>query len=182
MFICVFNIAVYFLACQVVHDNLTFYIISCHQEIICDTNGSMSVFLQDKSMFALLGQCAACPSSNDQLLRVDREDGFVKNSFLDGTACALDRQNMPKEIKGERSCGCHEVDCLLEKHRQATIGSSHWIQMVYNCHKNHGRKAQWIPKLHHIHWNEKVVSRCDVHVCKSCLLHLCDSAFCFISQ
>lgn len=124
------------------------------KEILCDTNRSMSTTLQDKSMFSLLGQCAAYPSNKDQ-----RKYSTCR------IACALNSEGMLRKRNRRCYCGCYNLDGLLEKHRQAATGSNHWIQMVYDPYEIHGRNIHCIPKLHHIHWNGRLVSQCDVHVC-----------------
>ncbi|XP_031258156.1 phosphatidylinositol N-acetylglucosaminyltransferase subunit GPI1 isoform X1 [Pistacia vera] len=137
---------------------------SLKQEILRDTNGSMSVFLQDKSMFSLLGQCAAYPSRNDQLLRVDMVNDNQSKSSNDGAVSQLNRKVRSREKNNGCECGCNKLDGLLEKHRLAAVRSSQWIHMVYDSHEIHGRNIHWIPKLHHMHWNGKILSQCDVHV------------------
>ncbi|KAK1552197.1 hypothetical protein Q3G72_012226 [Acer saccharum] len=132
--------------------------------ILSETNGSMSACLQDKSMFSLLGQCAAYPSGNDQLLKIKTEDDDQRMSCNHGTACARNMQDTSRERNEQRSCGCHKVNGSLEKHRRTAAESNHWIQMICDSHGIYGRNINWIPKLHHIHWNGKIVSQCDVHV------------------
>ena len=73
---------------------LTLYAISCYQEILCDTNGSMAVTLQGKSMFSLVGQCAVYPSDNDQLFRSGVGDSDQRKYYTCGTACELNREGM----------------------------------------------------------------------------------------
>lgn len=118
-------------------------------------------------MFSLLGHCAAYPSRNDQLLRVDMVDDNQSKSSNNGAVSGLSRKVRTRKKNNRCQCGCNKLDGLLEKHRLAAAGSSHWIHMVYDSHEIHGRHIHWIPKLHHIHWNGKIVSQCDVHVCKS---------------
>ncbi|TXG55787.1 hypothetical protein EZV62_017100 [Acer yangbiense] len=132
--------------------------------ILSETNGSMSAYLQDKSMFSLLGQCAAYPSGNDQLLKIKTEDDDQRKSCNHGTACAWNMQDMSRERNEQWSCGCYKVNGSLEKHRRTAAESNHWIQMICDSHRIYGRNINWIPKLHHIHWNGKIVSQCDVHV------------------
>lgn len=161
---------------------LTLYTISCYQEILCDTDRSMSVFLQDKSMFSLLGQCAAYPSRSDQLLRVQMVDDNQSKSSNDGAVSGLIRQVWYRGKNNNCQCGCNELEGLLGKHRLAAVGSSHWIHMEYDSDEIHGRNIHWIPKLHHIHWSGKIVSQCDVHVCKSwslyCMIYVEIIIFC----
>ncbi|KAH9774471.1 N-acetylglucosaminyl transferase component family protein / Gpi1 family protein [Citrus sinensis] len=134
------------------------------KEILCDTNRSMSITLQDKSMFSLLGQCAACPSDNDQLFGIGVGDNDKKKYSTCHIACALNSEGMLRKRNRRYYCGCHKLDGLLEKHRQAATGSNHWIEMAYDPYEIHGRNIHCIPKLHHIHWNGRLVSQCDVHV------------------
>ncbi|KDO54012.1 hypothetical protein CISIN_1g043994mg [Citrus sinensis] len=105
------------------------------KEILCDTNGSMAVTLQGKSMFSLLGQCAVYPSDNDQLFRIGVGDSDQRKYYT-----------------------------CVEKNRQTAIGSNHWIQMVYDLYKICGRNIHCIPKSHHIHWNGRSVLHCNVRV------------------
>lgn len=142
-------------------------IVSCYQDILCETNGRMSVFLQDKSVFSLLGQCAACPSGNGQLLKVKTEDDAQRKFCNHGTACVRNRQGTCRERNEQWSCGCEKLSGSLEKHRQTAGESNHWIQVMCDSREIYGRDIHWIPKLHLIHWNGKIVSQCDAHVCKS---------------
>lgn len=135
------------------------------KEILCDTNRSMSVTLQDKSMFSLLGQCVACPSDNDQLFGIGVGDNDKKKYSTCHIACALNSEGMLRKRNRRYYCGCHKLDGLLEKHTQAATGSNDWIEMAYDPYEIHGRNIHCIPKLHHIHWNGRLVSQCDVHVC-----------------
>ncbi|KAH9665473.1 N-acetylglucosaminyl transferase component family protein / Gpi1 family protein [Citrus sinensis] len=134
------------------------------KEILCDTSRSMSMTLQDKSMFSLLGQCAACPSDNDQLFRIGVGDNDQRKYSTCRIACALNSEGMLRKRNRRYYCGCHKLDGLLEKHRQAANGSNHWVEMIYDPYEIHGRNIHCIPKLHHIHWNGRLVSQCNVHV------------------
>ncbi|KAL9420990.1 hypothetical protein AB3S75_038538 [Citrus x aurantiifolia] len=62
------------------------------KEILCNTNRSMSITLQDKSMFSLLGQCAACPSDNDPLFGIGVGDNDKKKYSTCHIACALNSE------------------------------------------------------------------------------------------
>ncbi|KAL5760507.1 hypothetical protein ACOSP7_019015 [Xanthoceras sorbifolium] len=134
------------------------------KEILCETNGRMSLVLQDKSMFSLLGQCAAYPSGNSQLLKCKAEDDDQRKSCNHGTACSQNRQDNCRERNERQSCECHELNGSLKMHRQTAAESNHWIQMLCDSHEIYSSNIHWIPKLHHIHWSGKIVSQCDVHV------------------
>lgn len=132
--------------------------------ILHAANGNMPKFLQDKSVFSVLGQHSVDLSSNGMLSSGIIEDG-QRNSSTCGNACLQNNVDTFGENYGQWTFGCHKVDELLEQCRQASIGSSNWIQLVYDSHKQFGGEIYWIPKLHHIHWNGQIVFRCDVHVC-----------------
>jgi phosphatidylinositol glycan class Q protein len=51
---------------------------------------------------------------------------------------------------------------------------------VCDSFEEYGTGIDWVPKLHHLHSNGQIVSHCDVHGCKSCLLLLCDIQFLFV--
>ncbi|GAV82790.1 Gpi1 domain-containing protein [Cephalotus follicularis] len=134
------------------------------QEILHDTNGMMPMFLQNKSKFSLLGQCAANIRGTGHLLSNGIEENERRKSSNSVITSASDEQDLSRKNRGQWICGCHELHGLLVKSRQASIGSSHWIHLVYDCHEQFGREVLWIPKLQHIHWNKQIVSQCDVHV------------------
>ncbi|KAJ4711638.1 N-acetylglucosaminyl-phosphatidylinositol biosynthetic protein gpi1 [Melia azedarach] len=134
------------------------------KDILVETNSSMSVILQDKSVFSLLGQFATCPSSNGQLFSVGMGDYDQRKFSTEGTGGAMNTKGMLRQKNKLCCCGCHKVDGLLEKHRKAAIGSNCWIQIVCDPREICGRNIRFIPKLHHIHWNGQIVSQCDVHI------------------
>ncbi|XP_056867047.1 phosphatidylinositol N-acetylglucosaminyltransferase subunit GPI1 isoform X3 [Raphanus sativus] len=108
------------------------------QEILSETNEMMPLTLPDKAAFTLLGCYDTCLSANGNAPKnATDEDGSY------GSLCRY-------------SCGCHKVDGLLEEFRKDSL-SSHWIHMVHDSSRERGIR------MHHIHWNEDVVSQCDVH-------------------
>lgn len=118
------------------------------QGILHETNERMPVSLRDKSVLSLLGYCSADLSCNGELSRVRMEEGDESVS----SSC---------QIANLRSiCECHKVD------RRISIGNI-WIRLVCQSWEKFGRDTICSPRLHHIHWNDQIVSRCDVHVCKS---------------
>ncbi|KAK9290712.1 hypothetical protein L1049_008886 [Liquidambar formosana] len=134
------------------------------QGIFHSTNGNMPVFLQDKSMFSILGHCAMDISSNGQLPRVGmEEDDQIKTSICDNQ-CQQNSQDLFGENYGRWSCGCHKLNGLLEQCRQVSIENDNWVQLIYDSHEHCRRNLHWIPKLHHIHWNGQIVFHCDLHV------------------
>lgn len=144
------------------------------QEVLHATNGKMPMFLQDKSKFSLLGQCASCLGGNGKMLNVGMEEDNWKKSSAHDIAFGTNTKNICGENYGRSSCGCHMLNGLVEHCRQASVESRQWIQLAYDSCEHYGRDIHWVPKLHHIHWNGHIVSHCDVHVCKSYILILCD--------
>ncbi|OMO97945.1 N-acetylglucosaminyl transferase component [Corchorus capsularis] len=122
------------------------------QEILHSINGNMHVSLQDKSKFCLLGQSRGSLSNGQVFCNGMQEDDLRKSS--DGlTGCCR-----------QWSYGCLKLDGLLEQCRQMSTGRDYWLELTYDSHDLHAREIRWIPKVHHIHWNSVLVSRCDVHV------------------
>lgn len=118
------------------------------QGILYEINERMPVSLRDKSVLSLLGYCSADISCNGELSRVRMEEGDESVS----SSC---------QIANLRStCECHKVD------RRISIGNS-WIRLVCQSWEKFGRDTICSPRLHHIHWNDQILSQCDVHVCKS---------------
>lgn len=108
----------------------------------------MPLTLRDKAAFTLLGCYDTCLIANGNAPKnATDEDGSY------GSLCRY-------------SCGCHKVDGLLEEFRKDSL-SSHWIHMVHDSSRERGIR------MHHIHWNEDVVSQCDVHVCKFMMAFSC---------
>lgn len=138
------------------------------QEILRDTNGNMPVFLQDKSMFSLLGQSAGYHHDNGKISRFGMGEDNWRKSCTNGIFSVTNRQGIFGENVGGRSCGCHQLDGLIEQSWEGSAESNQWIQLVYDSHEQYGRDVYWLPKLHHIHWNGQIASQIDVHVC-NCL-------------
>ncbi|KAL5546455.1 hypothetical protein UlMin_006142 [Ulmus minor] len=133
------------------------------QGIIFETNEKMPVSLQEKSPFSLLGHCVNDLSSNGQLSRVGREEDVETKASTSGDASALGNQGICRKNSGQWTSQCCKFDGLSEQDLQIYYGSS-WIKVVYCSREKFGRGSFWIPRLHHIHWNGQIVSRCDVHV------------------
>lgn len=125
----------------------------------------MSVFLQEESEFSLLGQCVAHPNGNGQLLKVRK--GNENKSRKKQNAKMQNRQGMYRDRNEDWNCGCERECGLIGQHRRTAGESNHWIRMLCDSCEIYGGDIHWIPKLHHAHWNGKMLSQCDVHVCKS---------------
>lgn len=131
------------------------------QGIFHHTNGNMPAFLQDKTTFSILGHCAADFSSNGQLRK--KEDNQMVSSIY-GDLLSQNGQGIFGENYGRCSCGCHEVNGVLEKCREVAIEKDNWVQLIHGSRQDLRKDLRWIPKLHHIHWNGQIVSLCDLHV------------------
>lgn len=138
------------------------------QGVLCETNEKMPVSLQEKSTLSLLGYYTADTDRrcNGEFSQVRMEEGDEPTSSSCGNANALCGQDICGKSSGQWTCGCHILDRFSEKDKRIPIRNS-WIQLVCCSHEKFGRDTFCIPKLHHIHWNGQIVSRCDVHVCKS---------------
>ncbi|CAN8279719.1 unnamed protein product [Cochlearia groenlandica] len=110
------------------------------QDVLIETNEKLPLNLRDKATFMLLGRYDICVDAN---------------GYSDKVVCNKDR------AYGGLSCSCcHKVDNgLLEGSM-----SSHWIHMVRDSSESRSMEFGSGFRLHHIHWNEEVVSQCDVHV------------------
>ena len=144
----------------------------CDQGILQETNGNMPVFLQDKCMLSMMGYCAPDLSSDDQLVKVGKIDGSHFNS-THGNTHPWSGEDMLGDHCGQSSCRCHKLHGLLEQYRLASVENGHWIRLIYGSSEYLGEKIEWIPELHHIHWNSLTIANFDLHVCKSfiSLLH-----------
>ncbi|XP_070668126.1 uncharacterized protein [Malus domestica] len=69
-----------------------------------------------------------------------------------------------EEDQSHSSCGCHKLSGSVGPCRENFEGNGYWIRMLCDPQEHIGKDITWIPKLHHVHWNGKVVSRCDVHL------------------
>lgn len=139
------------------------------QGILQYTNDKMPVLLQDRSMFSILGHCAANLSSNRQLQRVRlEEDEQTKHSVHDNMY-HKETGNILRGNNSRWSCGCHKLDGISERFKRTSIENGTWIQLLFDSHQSFDRNICGIPKLHHIHWHGNVVFLRDVHVCKSWL-------------
>ncbi|XP_023768757.1 N-acetylglucosaminyl-phosphatidylinositol biosynthetic protein gpi1 isoform X1 [Lactuca sativa] len=111
--------------------------------ILHKINKRMPTSLQNRCGLSMLGYCSASSSSN----------GHLGQQF---------EQIISEDKGGHQICGCHKVVGLLEHYKDFTKSDS--IQLVRGSYIRTSRKLGWIPKLHHIHWNEQVVSNLDLHV------------------
>ncbi|KAK9097391.1 hypothetical protein Sjap_022888 [Stephania japonica] len=130
------------------------------QEIVHSTNAKMSLRLQEKSTFSLLGYCSVDYSSYSPPNR---------SKLVDGLARMHDNMYPPNNqgSVGEASewrCGCEKLDRPLEQCRRLSLSNGKWIQLSFNFHRHGSGGIYWIPKLHHIHWDGQVMQKCDVHV------------------
>lgn len=103
----------------------------------------MPVLLQDRSKLCVVGQFGSVVGS---------------------------RNGLASEVGTEfqsSSCGCNKLGGSLEQCRQSFVGNSYWINMLREDEQQFVKDIGWIPRMQHIHWNGEIVSRCDVHVCKS---------------
>ncbi|KAJ7976697.1 N-acetylglucosaminyl-phosphatidylinositol biosynthetic protein gpi1 [Quillaja saponaria] len=112
-------------------------------------------------MFSLLGQCSTDMSSNSLM---DGIEDTKKKLSTSGNACEQRMTYMYPKNLGQRICGCLKLDGSLAQCRQASIGNSNWVQLIYDSHVQTGGKNIGFPKLHHIHWSGKTLSQCDVDV------------------
>lgn len=135
----------------------------------------MPVFLQEKSTFSLLGQCAAHLHSNDKLLKVGKEEGCQSKIATCVNTSAQSMKELFRKGCGQGSCGGDKFEELSDQGSVASITSGNWVYLVYDSQEQYSRGTHWIPKFHHVHWSGQIVSQCDVHVCKSCWLVLQDS-------
>ena len=127
------------------------------------------MILQNKSMFSILGHCVTHTRGNS--LMVGPEEDERKSSNYDND-CAERITSVNGGNFDSRNCGCLKLDGPLEQSRQASIGNSNWILLMFDPREQNEEGIHRLPKLHHIHWNGKIMSEYDVHVCKSWLLHL----------
>ncbi|XP_058204478.1 uncharacterized protein LOC131318596 isoform X1 [Rhododendron vialii] len=132
------------------------------QGILRETSESMSVSLQDKCTFSLLGHCAVDWSINGQLVAAGVEKDDQVN-FSHGNGCTESCRNMSGAKYGQWSCGCCKLDGL---HHCSLVSAEedNWIEVVSGSHGRRGGKFNWIPKLHHIHRKGQTVSNFDFHV------------------
>uniref|UniRef100_A0A2P2JCX7 Phosphatidylinositol N-acetylglucosaminyltransferase subunit GPI1 n=1 Tax=Rhizophora mucronata TaxID=61149 RepID=A0A2P2JCX7_RHIMU len=137
------------------------------QDILRDTNGSMSMYLREKSSFCLLGQYCSYLSNDDKVCKFGMVNDNRIKAPSHGIASETKGQETFRENHGGRCCECSQLDGLVKQWWQASVGVSHWIQLAYfSCGQNE-RDIYCIPRLHHIHWGRQLISQCDVHVCKS---------------
>ncbi|KAF2308160.1 hypothetical protein GH714_036019 [Hevea brasiliensis] len=129
-----------------------------------DTNENMPVFLEEKSMFSVLGRGAAYLSGNGKVLKVGLEEDDWRKPSNNSILSTTNRQDVFIENYGGRSCTCHQLDELVEQSWEASAEGSRWIQLVYDSCDQYGRDIRWLPKLHHIHWNGQIVPQFNVHV------------------
>ncbi|XP_021637989.2 uncharacterized protein LOC110633619 isoform X2 [Hevea brasiliensis] len=134
------------------------------KEILRDTNENMPVFLEEKSMFSVLGRGAAYLSGNGKVLKVGLEEDDWRKPSNNSILSTTNRQDVFIENYGGRSCTCHQLDELVEQSWEASAEGSRWIQLVYDSCDQYGRDIRWLPKLHHIHWNGQIVPQFNVHV------------------
>ncbi|KAH9734349.1 N-acetylglucosaminyl transferase component family protein / Gpi1 family protein [Citrus sinensis] len=127
------------------------------KEILCDTNGSMAVTLQGKSMFSLLGQCAVYPSDNDQLFRIGVGDSDQRKYYTCGTAYELNREEIFTVFlnrityigMGDRCCIAMSVYVIL--YETPRYGAHHFSLSFWNSSekvKIFLKKHKWIDELH----------------------------------
>ncbi|KAK9195183.1 hypothetical protein WN943_003302 [Citrus x changshan-huyou] len=127
------------------------------KEILCDTNGSMAVTLQGKSMFSLVGQCAVYPSDNDQLFRSGVGDSDQRKYYTCGTACELNREEIFTVFlnrityigMGDRCCIAMSMYVIL--YETPRYGAHHFSLSFWNSSetvKIFLKKHKWIDELH----------------------------------
>ncbi|XP_057982653.1 uncharacterized protein LOC131167786 [Malania oleifera] len=133
------------------------------QGILHYANGNLPVFLQEKSNLSIVGHCVADFSCNSPLFGVGNEEDQMKSS-IHGSVPQLNSPDMVGENCGLQNCRCHRIDALLEQFTQASVQNCNCIQLLRGSHEFVGKKIDWIPKFHHIHWNGQLVTDCDVHV------------------
>ncbi|XAR68456.1 Phosphatidylinositol N-acetylglucosaminyltransferase [Bertholletia excelsa] len=133
------------------------------QENLHKTNNSLSVALQDKCTFSLLGRCAVDLSSNGQLVANRVEEDRQINSEHSNVRAESNECMLDDKYEVWR-CGCCKLDGLLDNYRLVSMKKNYWLQLVCGSWGNVNRKIKWIPKLHHIHLNGKTVLHFDLHV------------------
>ena len=138
-----------------------------YQGMLSETNKKMAVSLQDKSVFSLLGHCSADISTNGPLEGVGMGVDDRLNSSTSKNANLLDNPDIFGNNFGQCTSDFPKLDGL--RHQNSPIGNN-WVQLVCHSSENFGSETFWIPKLHHIRWNGRIESQCDVHVCKSWIL------------
>ncbi|KAI8562359.1 hypothetical protein RHMOL_Rhmol03G0030200 [Rhododendron molle] len=138
--------------------------ISSLHGILRETSESMSVSLQDKCTFSLLGHCAVDWSTNGQLVAagVDKDDQV---NFSHGNGCTESCRNMSGAKYGQWSCGCCKLDglhhCIL-----VSAEEDNWIEVIlydtpmFGSHhfsiglqsseqvKTHLKKPKWVGDLY----------------------------------
>lgn len=143
--------------------------LSIIQGILCETNGMMPLSLQNKCTFSLLGYCREDFSSNS-IEDASERDGHTNSTnhhtYFRGTENSCVGKN------GGLDCGCCKVDGFLEHFGLASSQSESWVHLACISSMSTDHKLRMIPQLHHIHWNGEIVSKLDLHVCKSRLLVL----------
>lgn len=157
---------------------LTVMPLSIIQGILCQTNGMMPISLQDKCTFSLLGYCRADFSSNG-IEAANERDGHTNTTNHHTFFCGTENSCVGKNVGLD--CECCKVDGFLEHFGLASSQSESWVQLACISSTSTDRKLQMIPQFNHIHWNGEIVSKLDLHVCKSRLLLLRICSFYFIS-
>ncbi|CAL1383209.1 unnamed protein product [Linum trigynum] len=133
------------------------------QGIIDDTNGRMPMSLQEKSRFCLLGHCTTPLNINGEGLKVgSKVDGEIGSSS-DIPVAGKRRLTVSHPAK-ESVCECNQLDGFIQQHWKNGVEGGHWIHLMHKPHEQFGRDVNWVPQLHHVHWNGQVVVQCDVHV------------------
>ncbi|CAL1354073.1 unnamed protein product [Linum trigynum] len=125
----------------------------------------MTMSLQEKSRFCLLGHCSTPLNINGDGLKVGSEvDGEIGSSS--DIHVAGKRQPSVSQCSKESVCGCNQLDGFIQHCWKNGVEGGHWIHWMHKSHEQSGRDFNCVPQLHHVHWNGQVVVHCDVHVCK----------------
>ncbi|KAK4748879.1 hypothetical protein SAY87_015465 [Trapa incisa] len=122
------------------------------EEIIQETNRILPVTLQEKSMISMLGQHVS--DLNNDSSEVGKAMKCYSASIPNGV-------NLISSLQSKNSnCGCFN---MMEA-CGVSMGSNMWIRLVHETGGESALKKLSAPKVHHIHWDGKVVSPDIVHV------------------
>jgi len=135
----------------------------------------MPSFLEDKSKFSVLGLAVTDPTASNSLLNETEYDKKKLSEFGN----ALEEGSTYRK-NNCRSCDCFQLDCSSRKSSQYVFGKSNWVLLTFDSPKHNDIGLNRLPNLHHIHWNGKILSQYDVHVCKSLFLLLFCKYLCFL--
>ncbi|GAB4843905.1 hypothetical protein Ancab_013869 [Ancistrocladus abbreviatus] len=141
-------------------DCLSHYGESALEEAIHHARQGMPLELQDKYVFSIVGSYV----QNIATTKAPLVDGSERRPCIHNKECLQNRQNINAESCRQLGCGCQEHDQLQKQYRQPLPQDTSWIQLVYDSCRYSSKEICCIPEFHHMHWNGKMVSQCDLHV------------------